>query len=147
MSKLTALVTNAAARCDPPTDTALAHAIGVSKSAVSLWRKGGKVSTLHLARLIERAEADPALATEILEEQAQDRHERNVWATVARRLGAAATVAAVALLFRDHTPALIEAATLTPVLTMHYANWTIALTLIAAAVWSRRGRSATPVLA
>lgn len=148
MTKLTSLLNAAAARCEPPNDSALAHAIGVSKSAVSLWRKGGKVSTQHLARLIERAQADPSIAAEVLAEMAEERPERTVWTTVARRLGAAAAVAVVVVAL----PALTGdadslAATLTAAPFMHYAKWIIAATVTGLAVWSMRGRSPASLLA
>lgn len=92
MELLNKLIDQAAERCNPPNDTGLAKSLRVSKSAVSLWRKGGKITTRHLARLVERAKADPAFALQVLHEQG-DEQEREVWAPLLRRLTSAAAIA------------------------------------------------------
>ena len=98
MRTLNDLLNAAAARCTPSNDTGTAAAVGVSRSAVSTWRHGGVITPEHLSKLIDRAQADPAIAVTILQAQAKTREQRALWSALARRLGAAASVAAVALL-------------------------------------------------
>jgi len=97
MSALTDLLNQAVQKCDPNNDAALAARLGVSRSAVSLWRKGEGIREKHLTQLIALVGADPEIAVMVLREQATTHAERAVWGALARRLGAAAAVAVVAL--------------------------------------------------
>lgn len=73
-----------------PSDMALSEKLGVSRSAVSLWRKGGVIGEKHLTALITLADADPASAIEVMAEQATTKQERAVWGSLQQRLGIAA---------------------------------------------------------
>lgn len=82
MDTLNNLLDNARNLCSPSTDAALAVKLGVSKSAVSLWRKGGQITEKHLTALIEFAKADARLAVVVLAEQATTKQERSVWGAI-----------------------------------------------------------------
>ena len=97
MTALNELLNQAVQKCDPSNDAALAARLGVSRSAISLWRKGEGIREKHLTQLIALVGADPEVAVMVLREQATTHAERAVWGALARRLGAAAAVAAVAL--------------------------------------------------
>lgn len=98
MSALSDLLNQAAQKCDPANDAALAARLGVSRSAISLWRKGEGIREKHLAALISIAHADPRMAVTVLQEQATTASERSVWGSLAKQLGAAAMLAIAALL-------------------------------------------------
>ena len=81
-------------------DAAIAENLGVSRSAVSLWRKGGLIAEHHLAALVRLANADARDAVQVMTEQAQTKDSRAVWGALLDRLKAAAVagIVAVALL-------------------------------------------------
>lgn len=131
--------------CSLASDHALADRLQVSRQLVSQWRTGkNPLSDERVAQLARLCKEDAGQwLVAIRAEQSQGDAAR-AWATLARRLGAAAAVGVVALL-PFHSPT--DAATLTADQAMHYAKWTLALALMIAAVWSRRGRFAAPLLA
>lgn len=98
MSALTDLLDQAVQKCEPANDAALAVRLGVSRSAISLWRKGEGIREKHLTQLISAVGADPEVAVLVLREQATTHAERAVWGALARKLGAAAAVVAVAVI-------------------------------------------------
>lgn len=79
------------------TDMAIAARLGISRSAVSKWRKGGQITPEHLAKLIEIARADAAIGLTILAEQDAKGAGGRVWSLGAKQLGAAAAAAIVAV--------------------------------------------------
>lgn len=99
MATINSLLDKAAALCNPPNDSELARRLGVSRSAVSLWRKGQPPKDEHLAQLIALAHQDPALAVLIRQEQATTKAERQLWGPLWDRLSPATTqvVGALAL--------------------------------------------------
>lgn len=108
MNSLNNLLDKARKVCS--TDMAVAARLGVTRSAVSKWRKGGLITPEHVARLIEIANADPAIAASILAEQDPKGAGGRVWADVAKRLGAAAVVVlAVALPYQGARAANVQA--------------------------------------
>lgn len=123
MTAINKLLDKARETCGLTSDMALGEKLKVSRSAVSLWRKGGVIRDEHLTELIALAKADPAIAVQVMSEQARTKHEKSVWGALARQLGVAATVAAVTL--AGWFPAPSHAAT-EPTLTnapyMHYAK-------------------------
>jgi transcriptional regulator with XRE-family HTH domain len=99
MPAMNSLLDKAAASCSPPNDSELARRLGVSRSAVSLWRRGQPPKDEHLAALIAMAQQDPALAVLIRQEQATTKAERALWGPLWDRLSPATTrvVGALAL--------------------------------------------------
>lgn len=93
MSNLTNLIDRAVAVCNPSNDSALAARMHVSRSAVSLWRKGGTISEKHLTALIALADVDERTAIEVLAEQAETKPQRAVWNALLRRLGTVGVLA------------------------------------------------------
>lgn len=98
MDALRDLVDKAIEHCSPNNGAELARRLGLSRSSVSLWRQGKHIEPKHLTALIHIAQADATVALRVLQEQANSRPEREVWGSLARRLGAAAAIAVVALL-------------------------------------------------
>lgn len=92
MTTLIKLIDTAAKVCLPPNDTGLASKIGVTKSAVSLWRHGGKIKDDHLMALIKVAQADPALAVLVRTEGAETADAKKAWGVVWDRLSPVTTV-------------------------------------------------------
>ncbi len=92
MTTLIKLIDTAAKVCFPPNDTGLASKIGVTKSAVSLWRHGGKIKDDHLMALIKVAQADPALAVLVRTEGAETADAKKAWGVVWDRLSPVTTV-------------------------------------------------------
>ena len=76
--------------CVPQTDMALAARVGVTRSAVSVWRKGGKITPEHLERLANAAHMDGEIVLRVMEEQAETPAQRRVWRSVLDRLSTAA---------------------------------------------------------
>lgn len=104
-------------------DRQLAKRLGVSPSAVSLWRSGGKITAPHVAKLLELTHQDPALVVQVMQEQDAPPEERRMWSAVWDRLSPVTTVIGVALLigFAPQTKA-DPGATLTDAPPMHYAK-------------------------
>lgn len=86
------LLDKAREMCSPQTDMALAARVGVTRSAVSLWRKGGAIKPHHLEALAALAQTDGELVVRVMEEQAETPAQRRVWRSVLDRLSAAAAV-------------------------------------------------------
>lgn len=105
MTAINKLLDKARETCGLTSDMALGEKLKVSRSAVSLWRKGGVIRDEHLTELIALAKADPAIAVQVMSEQARTKHEKSVWGALARQLGVAATVAAVTLVGWSPAPA------------------------------------------
>ena len=95
MTRLTKLLDKSRDLCG--SDSATADRIGVSRSAVSVWRKGGKITPEHLAKLVEITGTEAAEAVAILSDQDGAPAERKMWATLAKQLGTAAVIALCAI--------------------------------------------------
>ncbi|HDS1138495.1 TPA: hypothetical protein QDZ75_002536 [Stenotrophomonas maltophilia] len=91
------LLDKAREMCNPQTDMALAARVGVTRSAVSLWRKGGAIKPHHLEALAALAQTDGELVVRVMEEQAETPAQRRVWRSVLDRLSAAAAVLVLAV--------------------------------------------------
>lgn len=99
MNALNRLLDAAQRNCDPPTVVALKDRLGVSRQTLYDWRAGERTPIdEHLAHLIEIAQADASEAVLVRKESAKSAHERAMWRSLARQLGAAATLAVAALL-------------------------------------------------
>lgn len=97
MSTLNKLLDKAREMC--VSDADVARRLGLSRSAVSVWRQGGKITPAHLARLIEFTQQDPALAVQVLQEQDAEPAEVRLWGALWDRLSPVTTrVAGVLLL-------------------------------------------------
>ena len=95
MQTLNTLIDNARKTCSGESDNALSKKMGVTRGAVSVWRKRGKISNEHLATLIRLANADPAIAVQVQLESASTPEEQRMWKPVWDRLSAAAAVVAL----------------------------------------------------
>ena len=104
------LLDKAVKMCNPANDSELARRLHVSRSAVSLWRKGQPAKDEHLAQLIKFADQDPALAVRIRQEQATTKAEKALWGPLWDRLSPVTTTVAGALLVfgLDHVPSVIR---------------------------------------
>ena len=117
MNTLNKLLDKAIKRCSPSSGEGLGLRLGVSRSAVSKWRNGGIITEEHLTALVEIAGESPAVAVQVLAEQARTHAGRAVWGSLLRQLGAAAVIGAAALL-PMRADASVNATT-----NMHYAKW------------------------
>jgi transcriptional regulator with XRE-family HTH domain len=98
------LLDSAKKMCSPQTDMELAAKVGVSRSAVSMWRKGGSITEEHLTALASIAETDGEVVAQVLKDQAKTPAQRQVWGQLLDRLSAAAAVVAL-LVIAVHTGA------------------------------------------
>ena len=149
MNTLNKLLDNARQVC--LSDMATAEQLGVTRSAVSKWRHGGKIEPQHLAKLIQLTQQDPALAVQVLAEQDATPAERKLWSGLWDRLSPdTSTVAGVLLMLAHAAPspaaATVQAerpspCTLCAILRRRFAAWL--------ATMGRRpgGCHASPVLA
>lgn len=133
-----------------PSDNAAAIALGVHRATVSGWRQRGTQAEAHVIAQMARAVGeDEALWLSLIEsERARTDADRKVWAGIARRLGAAAALAAVAVLALPYPAA---AQSLTDAHPMHYAKSRKTLRRILSRLFpswhAARIRDASPVLA
>lgn len=92
MQTINKLLDTAMKACEVPSDRQLAKLIGVSPSAVSLWRSGKQIKDDHLMTVIKLAQADPALAVLVRTEGAESAAEKAGWSVVWDRLSPVTTV-------------------------------------------------------
>lgn len=90
MSRINHLIDAAQQACGLTSDNQLAGKLKVSRSAVSVWRKGGKITDEHLAALVELSKADPSEAIKVRAEQASSKAEIRLWNHMLTRLASAA---------------------------------------------------------
>ncbi|WP_241236558.1 DUF3693 domain-containing protein [Xanthomonas vesicatoria] len=91
--------------CDRDSDRAVAQRMKVSANSVFVWRKGGKITDAHLMALIDLAQADPALAVKVREEEAGSVVERKAWGALWDRLSPVTTVIGAMVLAIGMMPA------------------------------------------
>lgn len=96
MSTINKLLDKARDICN--SDLQTAAKLGVSRSAVSKWRHGGKIEAAHLAKLIQLTQQDPALSVQVLAEQDASPEEQRMWAVLWDRLSPVTTSVAGVLL-------------------------------------------------
>lgn len=96
MNALNKLLDKSAELCG--SDLASAARLKVTRSAVSKWRHGGKISPEQLARLVDLTQQDPAVAVQVLQEQEATEAERKMWGALWDRLSPATTLVVGALL-------------------------------------------------
>ncbi|MFA8564847.1 DUF3693 domain-containing protein [Xanthomonas campestris pv. campestris] len=92
MDTINKLLDTARKACLRDSDNSVALSLGVSRNSVSVWRKGGKITDAHLMALIDLAQADPALAVKVREEEAGSAVERKAWSALWDRLSPVTTV-------------------------------------------------------
>ncbi|MCC5061870.1 DUF3693 domain-containing protein, partial [Xanthomonas campestris] len=92
MSTLNNLLDKARKACPRDSDYSLSQELGLSRTAVSRWRNGARISQPELAKIIEMAQADPALAVQVLAEQEGTPEEHRMWSAVWDRLSPVTTV-------------------------------------------------------
>lgn len=120
MSAINELLDKVRETCSIPSDLALAARLGRSRALVSEWRKGAKqVQDAEIARLAEMAKQDAGLWMVRVHAEQEAGAAGRAWQRLARQLGAAASLAVVALMV---SPAPAKAETLTGADTMHYAK-------------------------
>lgn len=98
MTTLNKLLDKARKVCPRDSDYSLSQELGLSRMAVSRWRHGGNISPAELAKLIAMAQADPAIAVQVMAEQDATPEERRLWAVLWDRLSPVTTTVAGALL-------------------------------------------------
>ncbi|MGS0539336.1 DUF3693 domain-containing protein [Xanthomonas oryzae] len=134
MNTLNKLLDAARKVCERDSDRAVAQRMKVSANSVFVWRKGGKITDTHLMALIELAQADPALAVKVRQEEAASPAERKAWSALWDRLSPVTTViGAVAVVaigmhagaHEGLLTALSQAAITLP--SIHYAKFGIVL--------------------
>ncbi|MCC4621529.1 DUF3693 domain-containing protein [Xanthomonas cassavae CFBP 4642] len=92
MDTINKLLDTARKACSRDSDNSVALSLGVSRNSVSVWRKGGKITDTHLMALIELAQADPALAVKVRQEEAASPAEKKAWSALWDRLSPVTTV-------------------------------------------------------
>ncbi|MET3148403.1 DUF3693 domain-containing protein [Xanthomonas phaseoli] len=92
MDTINKLLDTARKACLRDSDNSVALSLGVSRNSVSVWRKGGKITDTHLMALIELAQADPALAVKVRQEEAASPAEKKAWSALWDRLSPVTTV-------------------------------------------------------
>lgn len=99
MSHTATLLDKARAKRSIPSDMALAARLGVSRSIVSEWRKGSKFpSEDHVCALAAMAGEDAGQWLVLTQADKTTGPAHRAWVDLARRFGAAAALAVVALL-------------------------------------------------
>ena len=109
MRSIDLLLDKARAKCERPSDRALAEKLRVTASAVSKWRKGGVITEMHATALAAIAGLDGEIVVRVMEEQAETPAQRRVWRSVLDRLSAAAAVLVLVVL---STPGVARAKTI-----------------------------------
>ncbi|MFE8347721.1 DUF3693 domain-containing protein [Xylella fastidiosa] len=84
------LLDKAISMCFPANGETLGKKIGVSRSAVSKWRKGGVITEKHAAELAAIAKLNGEIVIKVLEEQAETRAQRQVWQSILNLINATA---------------------------------------------------------
>lgn len=99
MSNTAALLDKVKVKRSLPSDMALAARIGVSRSIVSEWRKGSKFpSEDHVCALAQMAGEDAGQWLVLTQADKTTGPAHRAWVDLARKFGAAAALAVVALL-------------------------------------------------
>lgn len=109
MKTINKLLDKASEACSVTSDRQLAKKIGVSPSAISLWRSGKQIKDDHLMTVIKLAQADPALAVLVRTEGAESPAEKAGWSLVWDRLSPVTTVIGGLVLAVCMMPALARA--------------------------------------
>ena len=90
MNTLNKMLDSAIKACALSSDAQLAAKLGVSRSAVSLWRQGRVIKEDHLAALLQLSKCDPIEALRVLEEQASTKASKSLWHHAVMKLSSAA---------------------------------------------------------
>lgn len=112
MDTINKLLDTARKACSRDSDNSVALSLGVSRNSVSVWRKGGKITDAHLMALIDLAQADPALAVKVREEEAGSVVERKAWGALWDRLSPVTTVIGAMVLAIGMMPAMAQKKTI-----------------------------------
>ncbi|PPT53121.1 DUF3693 domain-containing protein [Xanthomonas arboricola] len=105
MTTLNKLLDKARKACPRDSDYSLSQELGLSRMAVSRWRNGARISQTELAKIIDMAQADPALAVQVLAEQESSPEEHRMWSAVWDRLSPVTTVIGAMVLAIGMMPA------------------------------------------
>lgn len=110
METLNKLLDSARKSCERDSDRALAQSLKVTGQTVMQWRKGiNRITDEHLMAVIQKAQADPALAVKVREEASATVAERKAWGALWDRLSPVTTVVGGLVLAVCMTPALARA--------------------------------------
>jgi hypothetical protein len=113
METLNKLLDKARATCSRDSDRALAQALKVSGQSVMQWRNGERrITDEHLMAVIDRAQADPALAVLVRQEMAETKAEKKAWGALWDRLSPVTTVIGAMVLLVGAVPGAAKAETL-----------------------------------
>lgn len=139
MNALNKLLDKAKETRSLPSDLALAAQLGKSRQLVSEWRKGQKqIQDDDIAHLAKLAHEDGGQWLLLIHAEQAHGPAAKEWASLLRKFGAAAAVAAVALIALgvidlSANETIQSAAILNAVTNMHYAKWIIGA---AATAWA-----------
>ncbi|MBO9737331.1 DUF3693 domain-containing protein [Xanthomonas phaseoli pv. phaseoli] len=109
MTTLDKLLDKARKACERDSDNCLALTLGLQRASVSKWRHGGRISPEELAKLIALAQADPGIAVQVLNEQADDATAKKLWGPLWDRLSPVTTVIGAMVLAIGMMPATSRA--------------------------------------
>lgn len=104
MNTLNNLLDKALKTCGLPSDAQLAAKMGVSRSAVSLWRQGAAIKEAHLAELVKLAKGSVLDAVQVMEEQATTKASKDLWSKALLKLAAVAITLAPMLSIAGENP-------------------------------------------
>lgn len=107
MQTLNKLLDMARRTCSRDSDRALSQALKVTGTTILGWRNGSRrITDEHLMAVIDRAQADPALAVLVRQEMAETKAEKKAWSALWDRLSPVTTVVGGLVLAVCMTPAL-----------------------------------------
>jgi transcriptional regulator with XRE-family HTH domain len=99
MNAVNKLLDKAVETCSPAKDIALAEKLGVTRQLVNQWRKGtNPLSDERIAQLAKLANEDAGTWLVLVRAEQAQGEAKKEWAKLAKHLGAAAALFAVALL-------------------------------------------------
>lgn len=146
MSSVNKLLDKAREACSSNSDAAFAERIGVTRQLVSQWRKGATpIPDDRIAQLARLCKDDAAQWLVTIRAEQSHGEAAKAWASLARRLGAAAAVGVVALFAHIPTASATAPGYAEPPSAVCIMRSCMAL--IRAALRSIRGRVAAPMLA
>lgn len=106
MRSINKLLDKARRVCSLDSDAQLAERLHVSAQLVSQWRKGkNPISDERVTQLAQMAHEEPGAWLVLVNAEQSAGATAKAWLTVSRRLGAAASLAAIALLYHPASQA------------------------------------------
>ncbi|WP_312252384.1 DUF3693 domain-containing protein [Stenotrophomonas sp.] len=113
MQTLNKLLDMARKTCPRDSDRALSQALKVTATTILGWRNGSRrITDEHLMAVIDRAQADPALAVLVRQEMAETKAEKKAWSALWDRLSPVTTVIGAMVLLVGAVPSAAKAETI-----------------------------------